>query len=518
MSFLERAPRLAAVLIGLVPLLGFELCCRVVGAGDFRDRPDPFAGFSHLQPAFRLFAGSDGVATFVAEGQQARTRRFLAEKPENGFRAFVFGGSTEAGTPYGYDYAFAEFLRRMLADALPDREIEVVNCAVPGFASRRLLYLAQEVSRHEPDLFIVSTGHNEVIEQRLYKHLFDYPPWLFEIQQNLRRLRTYVLLEDAIRALRESTRPEVDSREVYVPLFGGRIASQFVRTPAEDVEAQRYYALSMFENNVDRILAIGREAGAELLVLSQSKNYADWPVTFSAHGARVPEVDGARFDALLEEAKALRAEGDARAAIEVLERAIALDDRYAEAHQMLGDLHRSLGELEAARASYRRAHNTTPADFGTTPARNEIARELAGRHGALWIDVDRLFEEASPDRLVGFNLFVDFLHPNIAGHQLVAKAIFARLREAGVPEDGARWREPRPLPPPEAMLAAEPGLRGQELRIRIVAEVLSDRRDLAETFLERLRALAPDDPQLARIERWVAGELPFSFDLLPPAH
>ena len=113
-------------------------------------------------------------------------------------------GRTNVLKTHGYDYSFAEFLRRLLSAALPERRIEVINCAAPGYASRRLLFLAEEVAAYQPDLFIVSTGHNELIEQRLYAHLFDYPIWVFELQQRLRRLHLYVLLGDAIGAVRHA--------------------------------------------------------------------------------------------------------------------------------------------------------------------------------------------------------------------------------------------------------------------------------------------------------------------------
>ncbi len=473
MSIVQSAPRTIALLLGFLPLLAAELLCRATGWGDYRDRPDPFAGFSRLAPMFTRTIEADGVGRFVAsEDRKPATRHFLADKPENGFRVFVFGGSSEAGTPYGYDFSFAEFLRRLLTAALPGRSVEVINCAAPGYASRRLLYLAEEVAAYEPDLFIVSTGHNELIEQRLYSHLFDYPIWVFELQQRLRRVHLYVLLIDAIRTLQPADRAEIDGEKLYVPLVGP-LASKYWRDRERDPAHQRRLALAMFETNLEQIVRVAQRSDASVLFLTQSKNYADWPVV-----------------------------GDPRDPIAA---------RAIEHHQR-AEAFRAEGHLEHAREQYRLAQNTINANFGTTPARNALVMDLAERNGELILDIESIFEANSPHGLVGFNLFVDFLHPNLAGQQLLARSVFNFMRERAIPT-GA-WREPGPLPSPEAILAESPTLGAQELRIRIVAEVMNERKEIAAGLLKQLRTQFPDDPELQRLEKWLAGDLPFDFDLI----
>jgi tetratricopeptide (TPR) repeat protein len=270
----------------------------------------------------------------------------------------------------------------------------------------------------------------------------------------------------------------------------------------------------MFHKNVDQMIHAARESGARVLLVSQSKNYADWPATSSAHRADLTDEELATWQGHMSNAEEYHDKGDTEIAIRELEAALAIDGRYAETYQRLADLHRERGEFEAARKQYRKAHNTTLANFGTTPKRNNILRELSEQRRTLFLDADRIFEEVSPDGLVGFNLFVDFLHPNLAGHQLLARLIMTTLRTHSVPIEGDRWRDPQQLTSPEVLLARDPSLHARELRIRIVAEVLSERRPVAEMFLERLRKVAPDDPQLKRLERWLAGDLPFDFNLM----
>jgi hypothetical protein len=507
-SMPTRFPRLTAALLGVAALVAGEVLLRLAGAGDLRERPDPFGGFSEVRPTFRRVVGADGRAMWEASESPAASRRFAVDKPPNGFRVFVFGGSSEVGTPYGYDYGFPAFLQTVLAAALPDRAVEVVNCAVPGYASRRLLYVAREVAAYAPDLFVVSTGHNELVEQRLFAHLVRLPPTLFTVLQRLRHLRTFVLVEDAVRAVGRAASPEIPVGKIYVPDFGP-IATRYWATDARDAARQRYYALAMFRTNLDAIVQAGRDAGARVMLLTQPKNYVDWPVT---GGRERPEGDRAArrvWKRHMSMARKRYRAGDLSGAANELEAARAVDPRHGATVWRLAEVRRAMHDARAA-ALYRDAHDLSGDDFGTTSERNATVREVAARRGALFLDMERIFAEASPNGLVGFNLFVDFLHPNLAGQELIAESVAAAIRDARLPDPAVAWRPWPPLPAPEVLLARVPNLRVLELKIRVVAEVISARPDRARAALATLRALAPDDPQLGSLDEWTQGKLPFA--------
>ena len=68
MSTFERAPRTTAIAIGLGLLIAIEGLCRLAGVGDPRDRPDPFAGFSRLQPTFTRGPGTQPAVYTAGDG------------------------------------------------------------------------------------------------------------------------------------------------------------------------------------------------------------------------------------------------------------------------------------------------------------------------------------------------------------------------------------------------------------------------------------------------------------------
>ena len=84
-------------------------------------------------------------------GDRASQRTFSARKPPDRFRIFVIGGSTAAGVPYPVNLGFSGWLERALDAALPQADVEVVNAAVSGYASRRVLLAAREIAEYEPD-------------------------------------------------------------------------------------------------------------------------------------------------------------------------------------------------------------------------------------------------------------------------------------------------------------------------------------------------------------------------------
>ena len=86
---------------------------------------------------------------------------FLKEKPENGYRIFVLGGSTTAGYPYGNNIMFTRILERRLADTFPEKTVEMINVATSAINSHALLDFTDEILKREPDAILIYAGHNE---------------------------------------------------------------------------------------------------------------------------------------------------------------------------------------------------------------------------------------------------------------------------------------------------------------------------------------------------------------------
>lgn len=96
------------------------------------------------------------------------------QKPPGTYRIFLLGGSTAYGTgglwPHlQHDYAYlndsqtiAAYLERHLAAALPGKNVEVINAAIPStWTHHHLIYLNQTILRYDPDMVLFLDGFND---------------------------------------------------------------------------------------------------------------------------------------------------------------------------------------------------------------------------------------------------------------------------------------------------------------------------------------------------------------------
>jgi lysophospholipase L1-like esterase len=470
-SFLRgAAERLTLVALGFLlavaVLAAVELALRQLEIGGNRSK-DPFLGFSNLVPMFELATRSDGTPiyrTVAARGARVPAD-FLAEKPAGGFRAFVVGGSSAAGTPYGYSGAFSHWLQLRLAAELPGRSVEIVNAAIDAYGSTRVLAIVREIASYEPDLLIVYSGHNEHAEARFYEHLMDLDPRLFRIWTWFASTHIYGVIGGLLPSSFSPEKLEFNDRGNVLEYFGAH--EERFKGKQESGREVEYRALH-YEHNLREMISTMRAAGARVMLLTLSQNFADWPPGASTHRRDLAESQRRSWNALiLEGDRQLDETGDCRLALKPYHQALAIDGAFADLHFKVAGCEERVGNNEAARLHYLLASDLDRALVGAPTSYNEILRRLARDERTLLVDVDELFTSRSPGGLVGDNLFVDPLHPHLLGQQWIAEATAEALREAGVPDDAARWAGTEYRDPdPEILLAADPELRVRERLIR----------------------------------------------------
>ena len=86
----------------------------------------------------------------------------VSAKPAGTIRIFVLGSSAAFGVP-DPSFSFGRILEVMLGQRYPDVKFEVVNAAMAAINSHVVLDIARDCATHEPDLFVVYMGNNEVI-------------------------------------------------------------------------------------------------------------------------------------------------------------------------------------------------------------------------------------------------------------------------------------------------------------------------------------------------------------------
>ncbi len=175
-----------------------------------------------------------------------------ARKGDGVYRVFILGESAAMGTPDG-SYGFGRILLAMLRAQYPQARFEVVNAGITAINSHVILPIARDCAAHQPDLFIIYMGNNEVVGPYGPSTIFrEYSPSLGLIRAGLavRSTRTGQLVEKLIERLQH--KPPTFTEWKGMELFaGGKVAFD---------DPRRQIVYQHFGRNLRDILAACRSS------------------------------------------------------------------------------------------------------------------------------------------------------------------------------------------------------------------------------------------------------------------
>lgn len=399
------------------------------------------AGYGHSYPLFIPVAGAPGylqanpesvkrfvVDEFATPAVRIHPVRFPEQKATGTFRIVVQGGSTAAGFPYGYGASLAGMLQQRLQATFPDVNFEIITTAMPAVNSYTLLDFADEIITRQPDAVLIYAGHNE------YLGILGVGSAL-----SVGRSRPVIL---ALLALRES-------RLLQLLMHSYQVATS--RQPV-DVEAitnssgtlmrrivgQRHIPLDsalyregeqQFRSNLASLLARYRDAGIPVFIGTLASNENGMEPFISELAA---DTDAALWQEKYTAGSEALQQGDLDTAHDALTEAVALDDTAASGYFALGQLLENRGDYSPARESFLAAKDRDQLRFRAPEAFNTIIRELAAGHGAHVVEVQASLLEAAAHGIIGNDLMLEHLHPNLPGYFLLADVYFEALREQGL--------------------------------------------------------------------------------------
>jgi len=408
----------------LITYLGIAAVAEVglwaAGVPTLIEREDPSRGFSGLLHVFSP-EGPRYRTSAANRGKTFNDQSFLVRKPTDGLRLFCLGGSSSFGYPWGAEAAFTSIVGEALAAAHPDRSVEAVNASGVSYAMHRLAIVADELSAYDPDVFLVYEGHNEFVETAFYDSLKRRSQIRTRLEYALAHSRVYSGLRLAIDWLRTPRQAAAGELEARVSRD-----ETHVRSP-EEKEA----IVAEFRGNLERLVARARAAGVKVVLATVPCNLRDWRPQASTGLASLSESDRLERANRFASGSRLLERDRFDAAVTDLEEAARLAPHHAETHFLLGRAYEGLGRFDEARSAYQRACDEDASPVRRLSSINAAIREVAERHGALLVDIDRVFEEQSPHGLVGFNLIEDYVHPTRQGHELIAWQIWDAMERAG---------------------------------------------------------------------------------------
>ena len=436
--------RIAAVLVGLSPLLVFEGLCIAFdwGRGSLHD--DPFVGFRSVVP---LFVESEDRSRYeIPKARQTHFRpdSFPAEKGSNVFRVFCLGGSTVQGRPFAVETAFSTWLKISLQASDPDRRFEVVNCGGISYASYRLVPILEEVLGYQPDLIILYTGHNEFLEDRTFDHIASRGRLVNASLEAATRLRTFTLLREGylrLHGISSSDPPE--SRPILPTEVDALLDYRGGLEAYHRDDAWRRGVIAQFRYNVRHMVELARDAGVDMLLVNPVSNLRDSPPFKSEHRADLSPAELARWESLCETAheQARRGNYDLHKAIRLFEQACRIDPLHAGGFYNLASCYQAAGQWDQARQAYLQAKELDVCPLRILQEMNQAVLEIARDTGTPLLDAQELFQLRSANQIVGGDWMVDHVHPSIEGHQLLADALADQLIRLGKVRPRPGWEQ-----------------------------------------------------------------------------
>ncbi len=329
------------------------------------------------------------------------TELFRLNKPDNGYRIFVMGESTTASWPYPENVLFSRLLGQRLADVFPDRQVEVVNTGIAAVNSFTLIDFMDEILAQQPDAILIYAGHNEFYGAlgAASSNSVGQSRWLITTYLKLLQLKTVQLVRNGLNALIHQL--GAPSGNQFSTLMGRMVGERSIpyNSPTYQIAKANY------EANLRQIMAKAKAAGVPVVISELVSNLRDQRPFVSVD-------DGEQLPA---------------------------DIAYAWAQQL--EQQEMYG---MANESYRWAKDLDGLRFRAPEEFNAIIHKVAGEFNAPVVAMRRYFEKASTNNIVGAELMLEHLHPNVEGYMLMSEAFFDTLRDNRFIDD--HWREEDILP------------------------------------------------------------------------
>ena len=309
---------------------------------------------------------------------------FKKIKDENTCRIFVLGESTTIGYPYFHNGSFHRWLQYRLMRTFPGRSFEIINLSVTAVNSYTVRGFAKELVSYQPDAVLIYSGHNEY-----------YGTLGVASTSRLSGSRTLVRLMLALRSLRLTQL----LTNGYLKLMGllstarnssGETLMQLMVSDSHIPYGSAVYqrGLDQFEVNMDETLKLFSDRHIPVYISNLVSNEKDMKPFVSVE----PKNNAA--------------------------------SQYAQGRLAYGH-----GDTGQARACFSKAIDLDGLRFRAPAILNDVIARLCRKYSdAHLVDAHAEFGDWSAGHLIGNELLLEHVHPNLTGYALLSDAFYQKLK------------------------------------------------------------------------------------------
>ena len=320
-------------------------------------------------------------------------------KKDKAFRVFILGGSSAAGYPFSPNGDFGKYIKRRLELLYPHNTIEVVNVAMTAINSFTLRDLTPAILEQKPDLILIYAGHNEYYGALGAGSMesFGKSRSIVNLIIYLQNFKTIQLLTHTIQYITHL----FSSSNSANGDTGGTLMSRMAKDQLITLNSDVYFdGVNQFEGNMRDILKMASKANVPVVLGRLTCNLKDQSPFISVKSDNLPEAKNV----------------------------------FSEANDFL-----QKDEIVKADSLFRYAKDLDALKFRAPSQMNKVISKLGKEFNYPVVFPDKIFNEDSPQKIVGNNLMVDHLHPNLDGYHLMGKIFFDEmLKDKLLPKSPAR--------------------------------------------------------------------------------
>lgn len=349
---------------------------------------------------------------------------FRVRKAPGTLRVFVLGSSTALGFPYMYNGAFPRMLNYRLQRQFPKLKIEIVNLSFSAISTYAVLDMAKELTAYEPDAVLIYAGQNEYHGSLgvASSSSLGSNPFLV----NLFMLSKHSRLMQWVYNTIYNSRKNSASTDLNLTLME-RLAAGY-KIPFNSKKYKQ--GIKIYRRNMNKMIDLFTNENVPVFVGTLVTN--ERGIHPFVSNLSNPENEE-NFQTLFYEGKNALEKGDTTKAIHSFLSANIIDSMYAECHFQLGEIAFAQKDFTSAKEYYTNAKDLDNLRFRAPKFLNEIIiQNTTKRNNVYLADIAKVFENNSPHRIIGNELLLEHVHPNLRGYFLMADTYFKEMLAANI--------------------------------------------------------------------------------------